>query len=273
MDDHQPARCRRGPGCASRDSDRNPTLVDLPGLCDRDTQLLVAALRHLPACHARLGQPDALEPSRGGTGSPSGRTAAEAPVPLQLAPLALADDIHDELTRWEDVVRDRAGMPPAPGRPRSRLLPNRRVQRDAAPVARAAELLGRTIPVLLSVGPLDMIRWSRGTTRAGERLVPTVEDGYIGAGHLINLYRAAEARLGERPDHQHLKGRDCPGCGAETLRLLSADGHVECTTCRDQWDEHEYDLLASVLNGTHTGPSHAPRRVWSSSDDPQAAAS
>lgn len=266
-------RCRRGPRCGRRDRDGQPALVELPGLCERDMQLLVAALRDLPDLHAELGGVDALEPARHGVGSPSGRHAG-SPAPLQLDPIALADEILDELTRWEDVVRDRCGMQPAPGRRRSRMLPNRRTEPDAAVVARAAQLLGNTTSTLLHIAPVEMVRWSRGTTRAGERLALDVEDGAAGAGALIDLYRLAQVCLGTQPEQQHLRGRDCPGCAAETLRLVSADGEVICTTCRDVWAEHEYDLLGRVLAGYEPAPrEHGRQRVWSSDEPPAAVAS
>lgn len=256
-------RCRRGRRCARRDAEHQAAIVDLPGLCERDQQLLVAALRDLPTLHHDLDDPELLEPGRPGVGSRRSRGPASA-LPLQLTPLTVAHQIHDELTRWEDIVRDRVGLDPIDDRPRSRLLPNRRVSPDHLAVSRAAALLRRCVPDLLAMVPVDMQRWDP----AGERLLFVREDGYDGAGRLIDLCGAARRAVGETELVEHLKGQDCPGCGAQTLRLISADGRVRCTSCRDVWDELEYDQLARILCGEERAPLQHSRRVWSS-DMPQ----
>ena len=246
-EDDLPRRCRRGRRCARRGEDGQAAILALPGLCDRDHQLLVAALRELPDSHTQLGDLELLEPARSGMGGSQRGHAKTPPLPLQLAPLTLADDIHDELIRWEDIVRDRTGMDAVEGRPRSRLLPNRRVPSRPAAVRRAADLLRNQVTTLLALVPTDMIRWSTDTTRAGERLVLVREDGYAGAIALIELHTTARRLIGDTVEECHLKGRDCPGCGYQTLRLISAKSHVRCSTCGHEYAEHEYDFLARVL--------------------------
>lgn len=266
-----PPRCRRHNRCARRDEDGQALIVELPGLCDRDHQLLVAALRDLPKLYAELGETELLEPAATGLSGGGRASGREAPLPLTLRPLTIASGIHDELTRWEDIVRDRTGLA-ATDAQRSRLLPTHwRVRPPHAEVGRAAALLRSCIPQLLALVPLDMLRWSSGTTRAGERLVLVREDGYDAAGRLIDLAAAAQRTIGDTTLVQHLKGKHCPGCGASTLQLISADGRVRCTTCKDHWAEDEYDVLARYLRGEQRAPLEHHRRVWSSDDDESAA--
>ncbi len=259
--DHEPAddevlRCRRGRACDRRDARGRGTPVDLPGLCDRDRQLLVAALRDLPVLYAQLGDVELALPQARGLATGRIRSAYGGRLPLSLQPSTLADAIADELHRWEEVLRDRLGMPALDQRPRSRLLPDRTTAQPGPLVQRAATLLREQVTALMALAPTDMLRW----TPTGDRTVLHVEDGADAVDRIITLAALAHAVIGETVHTRHLKGSPCPGCGHATLQLTDGAGQVVCSTCRDEWEPADYDLIAALAHG-----EPAPQELaWSS---------
>ncbi len=229
-------RCRRGRDCPGRERTDDGELVgaavELPGLCDADRALLERILPELP--HLWLSLRGMLVPGDAADDSLA-RGTRTPPLPLRVDPLVTAELMLDELTRWEEVLRDRMGMNPAPG--------GRSIERAAIHVKRASRLLAQTVPSLLALGPTPHMIWQRGGTYTE---IEDDIDGYDAAVRLLALHRTAQRVAGHSVLVHHLPA-PCPVCEAQTLRRLDGDDYVRCSTCGTVSTEDQYDWLVLVL--------------------------
>lgn len=193
----------------------------LCALCEARGQV---ALDELPALHTSLRTLVREQPTR-----PAGPGGTFGPrVPLNLAADTLADEIGYAVAMWEEIVRDRARLPPPRG----------------TEVGRGCRLLAAWWPVLIAAGPTPVHAYA--PEPAARPLVDA--DGPDGIVWLTWLHRRAVAATGTTALVSEVPGI-CPACGAPSLRHRDAADTVWCDRCRVVYPWHEYHLHVQLLTG------------------------
>lgn len=251
-----PGLCRMGDHCATR-TPAGPGLAIAHDLCIPDELHGRTAIARLPGYWSDLTDLEHAGKDAGRQGM-SGMPAArgEAPIPLRVDVDELARRIAWNLAVWELAVRDRAHL--------SQVDEPGHTYRD---VVRAAWLLDRFYPVLLSLGGVDYIDY--------DTQQPVTHDGPAGIVALADTHRQARAALGmgkrrERRDlpcpvipcERHLtkfcrntkcQGTDT-GCGLYTLGWNVGADEVDCRNCGWTYSLDDYAAYALTFI--------PPTRTW-----------
>jgi len=193
----------------------------LCALCETRGQI---AVDELPTVHTQLLALVREQPSR-----PAGRGGTFGPrVPLNLYVDTLADQIRYGVGMWEEIVRDRARLPPPRG----------------SEVGRGCRLLATWWSVLIATPPTPVYAY---TPEPADR--PLVDaDGPDAIIWLTWLYRHAVATVGTTALITEVPGL-CAACGAPSLRHRDGGATVWCDRCRTVWPWDEYHLHVQLLTG------------------------
>lgn len=244
-----PTPCRMGDHCATR-THTGPGPAIAHDLCAPDELHGRAAITRLPTYWSDLTDLDTAGKDAGRQGMTGLRGArSEPPIPLRTDVDELARRIAWTLGVWELAVRDVAHL--------SQVPEPRFTYRD---VARAAGILDKFYPVLLSLGPTDYIDY--------DTQQPVTHDGPAAVVALADTHRQARAALGmaKRREHRDLPCPAIPcethttlfcqrpgcantdtGCGLYTLGWTVGADEVDCRNCGWTYTLDDYATYARTF--------------------------
>ena len=232
-------RCYRGEHCAERTREPGTTvpvaaLINADrGLCLTDTARVRDAITDLPDLYYALGDEELAGGSFGG-GERIARSAS-LPVPIDLHNQALQAGIDHELGCWAESVAEVCRIPWDTQAARD--------SRPAARVGRAATLLARFLPVLISLRNAEHLVWVDWSRRR----VPMDRDGLDGALQLFDLHRCGRHAVGYAGEIRTMP-TPCPDCGRTCLQHRDGADLVTSAYCRHTWSwDHYQDMCLGIL--------------------------
>ena len=225
-------RCARGGLCADAEIDtesgrrRGAGTEAADTLCDGCGEKLRRALHVLPRIYVQLEEILDQHTRRHEkvAGSP------DLPVPPRLDVLVLQADLDDTLSTWAEPVAEQLGVDWDTARMAGH-RPGPRIQR-------AARLLALHVPLLLHLGPVDVV------VRGADPAV-TTRTGVEAALELLDLHQRARLLITGGSGDARLPV-PCPSCEGVLIRRNGLD-QVECQGCPCTWPETEYRRLCKVL--------------------------
>lgn len=226
--------CHRGDHCAERirtTTGYQPAMIHAArGLCVTDTTQLRHAISDLPTVYDDLGAD--LAGGQLGGGEKVTHTA-DLQVPVDLYLEALQAEIDHELLCWVEPVAEQL-----------RVTWDTQAARDCRPsvrVRRAAHLLARALPALLSLRGVVHMMW------VDAELTPMDRAGLDGALALIALHRRGRYAAGTRSAVLTLPS-PCPHCERACLHRRDGGDVVTCAYCHETWtwDEYQEDCMGAL---------------------------
>lgn len=158
----------------------------------------------------------------------------ELPVPPRLDILDLQAAIDTELSTWVEPVAEALRID-WDTQAVSRWRPGPRT-------SRAARLLAAQVPVLLALGPVDIVVPGSGGPR---HATVTTRTGVEAAVCLLDHHQRARLLVSGGTGDARLPV-PCPRCEGVLIRP-NGMSHVGCRSCGSTWPEHDYQRLCLVL--------------------------
>ncbi len=222
------------PGCCPGRHPGVPVGVACPGRapvwCSACGAAVVDAVRGLPVDVARL-------PAHGRLRMPMGERARGRPGVTVSSPSPAAD-LVDEVVRWASLLAERLRAhvddPPHTWRPGQQWMPPALERLTAA----TSYLVHRRSALLA---------WDTRTTAPEGELDGMAEAEVV--GRQAFAWRSRLARAAGLDRLVHRLAMPCPRCDTRALVRADGDERVQCRTCRAEWTEERYQLLARIYAG------------------------
>lgn len=242
-------RCERGARCQAAETTIEPdgskikrgAACDRP-LCDTCERQVASTLDEVPRLYVDLEL--MIAPGiPGKTDRPMVSGSKGRPIPLNAHALHLQETVHHLLTRWEDIVRQTAGLTAV-----VRLDwwdPSRRRNRAAVETAAAARTLGAHLTAWLVHGPVEYAV-TAGTAdpddpkaQPSDIQIVVEQDGVTAAIALLDWkhsvrHAAGVTKLVTRRDEP------CMYCEVRAIVVDNGSDHVRCEACHRSWPRDEY---------------------------------
>ena len=229
-----PHRCRRGNRCPDRERHDDGTVLGAhinaaDGLCPACTRHVERGILELPRDYVDLDRLLGASSSIGGqmvSGTP------ELKIPIQVGVEAVMADIVHEVTSWAESVAEVMRI----------TWDTQQVRRcrSGYRVQRGADLLARSVSVLLALRDVAHICWDAGRRGVVER------DGITGALALLELHHRTRTVAG-RTRLVHRLPAPCPRCWYTALERPNGDDIISCVNCDRRYTQDEYNRLCNAL--------------------------